>query len=90
MGRKRLVKTNSKTTKVTKGGGIVIPAEYLRQLGLDVGDSVTLTIDNGCIIIIPRPEAVKKAKALVRKHITTGRLLVKELLDDRRGEVAND
>jgi AbrB family looped-hinge helix DNA binding protein len=77
-------------SKISDGGRVVIPAEFRRELGLEVGDSVSISLVNNEIRIMPRAEAIKRAQALVRKRIPKGRSLVAELREDRRREAANE
>jgi antitoxin PrlF len=77
-------------TKISEGGRIVIPAEFRRELGLDVGDTVTVTLVDNEIRILTRAEAVKRAQALVRNRVSKDRSLVAELHEDRRRETANE
>ena len=78
------------TTKISDGGRVVIPAEIRRELGLEVGDAVTLSVIDNEIRIISRAEALRRAQALVRKRIPKGRSLVAELREERRREAANE
>jgi len=78
------------TTKIAAGGRIVIPADFRRELGADVGDEIILRLVAGEIHILTRSQAVRKAQALVRKSIPAGRSLVKELLGERRKEVKRE
>lgn len=78
------------TIKISEGGRVVIPAEIRRELGLEVGDAVTLSVIDGEIRIISRTEALRRAQALVRKRVPKGRSLVAELHEERRREAAND
>jgi antitoxin PrlF len=75
---------------ITEGGRIVIPADYRRALGLKVGDEVILRMADGEVHILTRRQAIKKAQALVRKHIPERKSLVRELIRERRGEAANE
>ena len=54
---------------IAEGGRIVIPADYRRALGLKVGDEVILRMADGEVHILTRRQAIKKAQALVRKHV---------------------
>lgn len=81
---------NSVGAKITKGGRIVIPAQFRKEMGLQPGDEVILSVVDGEMRIQPRKEAIKEARAIVRKHIRKGRSLVKELSRERRKEAAND
>ncbi len=81
---------NSIFTKVQDGGRIVIPAEYRRALGLNVGDDVILSLEAEEIRILSRKEAGGRAKALVRRYVPEGTVLSDELLAERRREAADD
>jgi AbrB family looped-hinge helix DNA binding protein len=78
------------STKIREGGRVVIPAEIRRELGLEVGDAVTLSVIDHEIRIISRAEALRRAQALVRKRIPKGRSLVAELHEERRREAVNE
>ena len=79
----------SEVTKLTDGNRIVIPTAIRKSLGLQVGDAVTLVLeDNGEVRLLTQAEAVRQAQALVRQHVNKDRSLVEELLAERREEVA--
>jgi AbrB family looped-hinge helix DNA binding protein len=76
--------------KIAEGGRVVIPADYRRALGLKVGDEVILRMADGEVHILTRRQAIKKAQALVRKHVPERKSLVRELIRERRGEAASE
>ena len=78
------------STTISAGGRIVIPADFRRELGADVGDEVILRLVEGEIHILTRSQAIRKAQALVRKSIPGSRSLVKELLQERRKEAQRE
>ncbi|HEU0004779.1 MAG TPA: AbrB/MazE/SpoVT family DNA-binding domain-containing protein [Terriglobia bacterium] len=75
---------------IAEGGRVVIPADYRRALGLKVGDEVILRMADGEVHILTRRQAIKKAQALVRKHVPERKSLVRELIRERRGEASNE
>jgi antitoxin PrlF len=75
---------------IAEGGRIVIPSAYRRALGLKVGDEVILRMADGEVHILTRGQAIKKAQALVRKHVPGQKSLVRELIRERRGAAANE
>ena len=77
-------------TKISAGGRIVIPADFRRQLGADVGDEVILRLVEGEIHVLTKAQAIRKAQALVRKSVAKDRSLVNELLQDRRKEAKRE
>ena len=78
------------SAKIAAGGRIVIPAEFRRELGAQVGDEVLLRLVGGEIHILTRSQAIRKAQALVRKAVPPGRSLVRELLRERREEASRE
>lgn len=81
---------NLVSTKVTEGGRIVIPSDLRKQLGIEIGESVNLTIENGALTVMTRKQALRRAQAMVRKYVPEGFPLADELIADRREEAANE
>lgn len=77
-------------TRVTQGGRIVIPAEMRKQLGIEIGETVNITIEDGALKILTRRQALRRAQQLFRKYVPEGVSLVDELIADRRKEAANE
>ena len=73
-------------TKITEGGRIVIPAEYRKALGLDIGDEVILRLEDGEVRIFTPNQAIKYAQELLRPYLPQGRSLSDELIAERRLE----
>ncbi len=76
--------------KITPGGRLVIPARHRRALGLKTGDEVLLRVVDGELRILSQAEAVKRAQAMVKRHVKRGRSLVDELLKERRAEARRE
>ncbi|MBA3515229.1 MAG: AbrB/MazE/SpoVT family DNA-binding domain-containing protein [Pyrinomonadaceae bacterium] len=76
--------------KITPGGRLVIPASHRRALGLKTGDEVLLRVVDGELRILSQSEAVKRAQAMVKRHVKRGRSLVDELLRERRAEARRE
>lgn len=78
----------TEVTKLTNGYRVVIPMSIRKSMGLQVGDAVTIVLqDNGEVRLLTQAEAVRQAQALVRQHVKKDRSLVEELLTERREEV---
>jgi len=75
-------------TVIGAGGRIVIPAGYRKALGVRPGDEVLLLLEEDEIRIVTARQAIRRAQALVRRHIPEGRSLSKELIRERREESA--
>lgn len=77
--------------KLTNGNRVVIPAAIRKSLGLQVGDAVTLVLqDNGEVRLLTQAEAVRQAQTLVRQSVPKNRSLVEELLAERREEAGRE
>ena len=70
---------------VSKGGRLVIPAEYRHQLGIKTGDELLLTLAEGQIHLQTIPHAIQNAQKIVRQF-SADRTLSSELLQERRQE----
>ena len=77
-------------TRIADGGRVVIPAEFRRALGLCVGDPILLILENGGVTLMSPDEAIRQARALVRRHVPEGHSLVDDLLAERRAEAARE
>jgi AbrB family looped-hinge helix DNA binding protein len=77
-------------TRITEGGRIVIPAEYRKALGLQVGDEVMLTLDDGELRIMTIEASIRRAQEIVSRYVPEGRSLVDEFIAERRAEAARE
>jgi bifunctional DNA-binding transcriptional regulator/antitoxin component of YhaV-PrlF toxin-antitoxin module len=73
-------------TKLGEGGQILIPPEYLQILGLEVGDTVILRLEDGEMRIFAPQKAIRKTQELVSKYLPEERSLSDELIEERRLE----
>jgi AbrB family looped-hinge helix DNA binding protein len=79
----------AEVTKLTNGNRVVIPASIRKSLNLQIGDAVTLVLqNNGEVRLLAQAEAVRQAQALVRQQVPAERSLVDELIAERREETA--
>jgi AbrB family looped-hinge helix DNA binding protein len=76
--------------KVATGGRIVIPAEFRKALGIQVGQDVLLTIDHDEVRILTWPQAVERARQIVGQWAPGERCLSDELIAERRAEAARE
>ncbi len=74
--------------KVTEGGRIVIPAEYRKASGIQIGEDVILCLEGEEVRLFTPREAVRRAQEIVRQYIPEGRSLSDELIAERRAEAA--
>ncbi len=81
----------TETTKLSDGNRVVIPAAIRKSLGLQIGDTITLVLqENGEVRLLSQAEAVRQAQNLVRRFIPEETNLVDELIAERRVESASE
>jgi AbrB family looped-hinge helix DNA binding protein len=73
---------------IGKGGRLVIPASYRRALGLHEGDEVIVRLEAGGVRILIVRHALQSAQKLIRQYVPTGRSLARELIAQRRVDLA--
>ncbi len=71
-------------TKLGKDGGIVIPTEYRRELGVEPGDELILHLNEDGLRLYTPAQAVARAQSLVRRYVPNKRRLSEGLISDRR------
>jgi antitoxin PrlF len=72
--------------KLGEGGRLVIPAEYRKALGVEVGDELVLVLEEGSVRMLTSREAIRRAQAVVRSYVPEGKSLSDELIAQRRRE----
>ena len=77
-------------TKVTQGGRIVIPAEMRKQLGIEIGEDVNLTLEDDSVKISTQKIALRRIQEAVKLFGKSDYSIVDELIADRRKEAEND
>jgi AbrB family looped-hinge helix DNA binding protein len=77
---------SSVRAKIGPGGRLVIPVAQRRQLGLEVGDQVVISVENDELHVVSLEQRVKRIQALVRRHNPRGERLSESLIrPPRRG-----
>ena len=77
----------TEVSKISDGNRVVIPVSIRKSLGLEVGDNVTLVLqNNGEVRLLAQRDAVRQAQNLVRRYVSEERSLVDELLAERKAE----
>ena len=76
-------KSSSFRTTLTAGGRVVIPVEYRKELGMEVGQNLVIRLVDGEIRIMTSDQAIRTAQNIARKYIPKKVSLVDELLAER-------
>ncbi len=72
--------------KIGEGGRIVIPVEFRKALGIDVGDELILHLENRRLVLFTRQHAIEYVQEQMGKYETGKRVLSEELISERREE----
>ncbi len=80
----------SQAVKIIDGGKLVIPAQFRRELGISVGDTVVVEMADGEMHVRSLSAAVRRAQAIVREFVPDGTSLVDQLIDERRAQADDD
>lgn len=71
-------------------GTLQLPPEALEALGLTSNRSVVLKLNGRELRLVSVDESVRRAQALIRRKLGSGRSLSDELIAERRAEAARD
>lgn len=86
----KTVLSEVKRVALGQGGRVVIPAPYRQALGLHEGDELRIRLENGEVRLTTPGEALKRAQALVRRHVPAGRSLAEALISERRRDARRE
>lgn len=73
-----------------KAGGLVIPAEMLRQAGLAPGGRVFVGITSEGVELLSQKAALNRAHEIARKYIKPGSNIVDDFIAERRAEARRE
>jgi AbrB family looped-hinge helix DNA binding protein len=81
---------SSRHVRIAPGGRVVIPAEFRKALGVEVGDDMVMELTNGELRLRSFDAALKRVQEIVRKYVPEGVSLADELIRERREEAARE
>lgn len=76
--------------RLVSGGRLQIPADVRRELKLDDGDEMKMTVVDGELRIRPARINWERIHAIARLHVPKGVSMVDELIAERRVEAARE
>jgi AbrB family looped-hinge helix DNA binding protein len=80
----------SRRVRIGPGGRVVIPAEFRKALGVEIGDDMVMELTNGELRLRSFDAALKRVQEIVRKYVPDGVSLADELIRERREEAARE
>jgi AbrB family looped-hinge helix DNA binding protein len=72
--------------RINENGRIVVPAVIRKGMGLKLGDSVVMSLEDGVLRIEPQRARVRRVQESLGKLIPADRVLSDELIAQRREE----
>ena len=73
-----------KHTTIRERRQVTLPADICRELGLDVGDSLTLEVRDGSVVATPSRKAALDALAAIQQAFQESGITEEELLEEGR------
>jgi AbrB family looped-hinge helix DNA binding protein len=80
----------SQAVKIVDGGKLIIPAQFRRKLGIDVGDTVVVEMDEDGLHVRSLTSAVRQAQNIVRGFVPDDAHLADDLSAERRAEAERE
>ena len=79
------------TLHADKQGRIMLPSKWRKDAGIRPSTELRAVVDeSGVLILETREQALRRARALVRKYVAEGVRLSDELVAERRREAARE
>jgi AbrB family looped-hinge helix DNA binding protein len=76
--------------RIAAGGRVVIPAEFRKALGVEIGDDMVIELTNGELRLRSFDAALKRVQEIVRRYVPEDVSLADELIRERRAEAARE
>jgi AbrB family looped-hinge helix DNA binding protein len=76
--------------QVGEKGRIVIPSEIRQAMGINVGDTIELRLEDYELRVSTRRARIRRAQERARRYIPKGVLLSEELMAERREEARKE
>lgn len=77
-------------SKLNDNGRLVIPAEIRKEMSLNPGDTVIMTLEDGVLKIESQQARVRQVQLSLNRLIPTNRRLSHELIENRRDEARHE
>ncbi len=80
----------SRRVKVDSGGRVVVPAGFRRALGIDNGQELLMSLDDGFVRLQTVDAALARVRAIARRRRGSDASVVDEFIAERRREAASE
>ena len=72
--------------RLNEDGRLLIPAAMRKAMGIEPGDSLLLSLEDDTLRVASIKSGLRRAQALVRRHVPEGTSLADALIEQRRSE----
>jgi AbrB family looped-hinge helix DNA binding protein len=76
--------------QVQSGGRFVLPSKLRKELHIKAGDEIVLSLEDGCVRLIPLRQAVRMAQQAVKKYVPKKTSLAADLIQARKEETGHE
>jgi AbrB family looped-hinge helix DNA binding protein len=76
--------------RINENGRIVIPAVIRKGMGLELGDTVVMSLEDGVLRIEPQNARIRRVQQSLSALIPADRVLSDELIAERREEAQRE
>ena len=80
----------SRHVRIAPGGRVVIPAEFRKALGVEIGDDMVIELTGDELRLRSFDAVLKRVQETVRQYVPEGVPLADELIAERREEAARE
>jgi AbrB family looped-hinge helix DNA binding protein len=78
------------TARINQNGRIVIPAVIRKGMGLNLGDSVVMSLEEGVLRIESQKARIRRVQRSLKELIPADHVLSDELIAERREEAQHE
>lgn len=82
--------TVSTQTRINENGRIVIPFRLRRAMGIEPGDALVLTLEDGVLCVEPQRARIRRIQDELQEFARPGAPASDEVVKDRREEAQNE
>ena len=76
--------------RLDAAGRIVVPAGFRKSLGIDAGQELLMSMDDGFVRLQTIDAALERVRAIARRRRRSGASVVDEFIAERRTEAAGE
>ena len=80
----------SRRVRLDAAGRVVVPAGFRKSLGIDTGQELVMSMDDGFVRLQTIDAALERVRAIARRRRRSNASVVDEFIAERRAEAAGE